>query len=615
MSNINKIKVSGQTYSIQDENATKTVELTQAQYDALSVKDPNTFYIITDATGGDLSNYYTKSEADDLLDTKLDVSAYTPTDLSNYYKKSETSGATQISTALASKANKSEIPSLDGYATETWVEGKGYLTEHQDISGKLDVSAFNTYSGSVNTQLNSKASESDLNALNDTVTAHTANTTVHVTASEKSAWNGKSDFSGNYNDLSNKPTIPSKTSDLTNDSDFATTGDVQTATNDMATKTWVGNQGYLTEHQSLSNYYTKSETSGATEISTALASKADTTTTYTKTETDNAITAVTSTKQDTLVSGTNIKTINNESILGSGNITIEGGGGKAINAGRGISVTTGETADTVSFNLPISAMTGTNIMYGGTNNSVSITGGSSNYNNFFGSGNTISVSGISSTSAISNIVLGDINSVNLRGSREAWQYSLIIGQRNSVSHSTYMGGASAYNIICGFNNTIEQSISDCVVIGSYNKPKKAYNTNIGQNLNTNNDLEFAHAKYNVSSSASTTFGNSGNTLFSVGNGSSDSARHNAFEIRQNGDIYIADTNDTSTTNYYQKPMIKLQDALGGTVDTEITSASTNPVTSAAIYNQFGGLKLVKLTQSEYDALSTKDSNTLYVIVN
>jgi hypothetical protein len=34
-----------------------------------------------------------------------------------------------------------------------------------------------------------------------------------------------------------------------------------------------------------------------------------------------------STKQDTLVSGTNIKTVNNESILGSGNITISGGGG------------------------------------------------------------------------------------------------------------------------------------------------------------------------------------------------------------------------------------------------------------------------------------------------
>lgn len=32
-------------------------------------------------------------------------------------------------------------------------------------------------------------------------------------------------------------------------------------------------------------------------------------------------------KQDTLVSGTNIKTVNNESILGSGNIVITGGGG------------------------------------------------------------------------------------------------------------------------------------------------------------------------------------------------------------------------------------------------------------------------------------------------
>ena len=35
-------------------------------------------------------------------------------------------------------------------------------------------------------------------------------------------------------------------------------------------------------------------------------------------------------KQDTLVSGTNIKTINNESILGSGNITIQGGSGSQV---------------------------------------------------------------------------------------------------------------------------------------------------------------------------------------------------------------------------------------------------------------------------------------------
>lgn len=43
-------------------------------------------------------------------------------------------------------------------------------------------------------------------------------------------------------------------------------------------------------------------------------------------------------KQDTLVSGTNIKTINNISLLGSGNIDIQGGGG-SYTAGTGIDIT------------------------------------------------------------------------------------------------------------------------------------------------------------------------------------------------------------------------------------------------------------------------------------
>lgn len=58
MANINKIRLSGQTYDIEDLNAPKSVELTQAQYNALvsgGTVDPNTFYIITDATAGDLT--------------------------------------------------------------------------------------------------------------------------------------------------------------------------------------------------------------------------------------------------------------------------------------------------------------------------------------------------------------------------------------------------------------------------------------------------------------------------------------------------------------------------------------------------------------------------------
>lgn len=70
MANINKISVSGTIYDIQDQHASKTVELTQSEYDGLAVKNPNTFYIITDAQGGDLSNYYTKGETDTLLGEK-----------------------------------------------------------------------------------------------------------------------------------------------------------------------------------------------------------------------------------------------------------------------------------------------------------------------------------------------------------------------------------------------------------------------------------------------------------------------------------------------------------------------------------------------------------------
>lgn len=70
MANINKISVAGTIYDLQDKNAAKTVELTQAEYDGLAVKEQNVFYIITDATAGDLSNYYTKQQTDTLLGEK-----------------------------------------------------------------------------------------------------------------------------------------------------------------------------------------------------------------------------------------------------------------------------------------------------------------------------------------------------------------------------------------------------------------------------------------------------------------------------------------------------------------------------------------------------------------
>ena len=69
MANISKIKISGTSYNLKDENACNVVELTQAEYDDLptTAKTSNSLFVITDATAGDLSNYYTKTETDNAI--------------------------------------------------------------------------------------------------------------------------------------------------------------------------------------------------------------------------------------------------------------------------------------------------------------------------------------------------------------------------------------------------------------------------------------------------------------------------------------------------------------------------------------------------------------------
>ena len=54
-------------------------------------------------------------------------------DVSNFATKSEIPDVSDFAT-------KSEIPSVAGLALEQWVSEQGYLTSHQDISGKADKS-------------------------------------------------------------------------------------------------------------------------------------------------------------------------------------------------------------------------------------------------------------------------------------------------------------------------------------------------------------------------------------------------------------------------------------------------------------------------------------------
>lgn len=310
----------------------------------------------------------------------------------------------------------------------------------------------------------------------------------------------------------------------------------------------------------LSNYYTKSQTSGATQIQTALDdissrvggveyfvnSDFPTYTAATDTALSNkvdnstytAYTASTSTalsgKQDTLSAGTNITIVDNV-------ISAEGGG-KAVSGGTNISITTGETADTINCTLPIKKIQG-----------------------------------------YDSVIIGD-------------------------SRNTVQGNG---NVAVGYQNSIIEKTGSytpdhCFVGGEYNN---VYSTD-----------ETAFGKYNISVQNTSVGGESGTTLFSVGNGTSNNARHNAFEIRKNGDIYL--TKDGQD--------VKLQDQLGGggipesaftayTASTDSRIAEDEEVTAAALNNlndKFGGLQLVKLTQQEYDALSPNyDSNTLYIVTD
>lgn len=163
--------------------------------------------LVNKANQSDLNNYYNKSQTDVLLGEKLDASAYTPTDLSNYYTKQETDSQINSSTVdmatktwvlnqnyitgvdLSNYALKEEIPDISGYATEQWVNDQGYLTQHQDLSDYALKSEIPDISG--------KQDISGMTAYTQTTafTAHTGNTTVHVTQTEKNTWNNKVDSS------------------------------------------------------------------------------------------------------------------------------------------------------------------------------------------------------------------------------------------------------------------------------------------------------------------------------------------------------------------------------------------------------------------------------------
>ena len=199
-----------------------------------------------------------------------------------------TTRITSIESSLGSKANASDIPTkVSQLENDSTYQTKANLdTALADYAKTSDVNSKNA--------LQDEAIQNNADAIG------TINQTL-ATKADTSA-------------------IPTKTSQLTNDSGFVTSTEVST---NYATKTELANKANTedvpTKTSQLENdstYQTKAN------LDTALESYAKTSDVNSKNALqDEAIQS----KQDKLVSGTNIKTINNQSLLGEGNISIEAG--------------------------------------------------------------------------------------------------------------------------------------------------------------------------------------------------------------------------------------------------------------------------------------------------
>ena len=562
------------------------------------------------------------AETKTVIDGKLDASAYTPTDLSNYYTKSETSGATEISNALSEKQDTliaGDNITISGNvisATQVqsdWNENNSGSTAY--IKNRTHYE-YEGYSELVNSTV----------VLNQNGPTHGGYTFSNVNITEgktykvvidedeyivtASTWRGGVGLN-----------IPSDASSPFTDtwSIYYTNGSWTISINNAIgeTKT-IKLYEVGTIVVPLENKYLGLPISGNTDNRNIIANY------FNSSISNNCYGCFAEGSNNTISGNSNYshaEGYNNTIISGSSYSHAEGNGNtisgnsyhshvegdnNTISSGSQYSHTEGGY-NTINDNSSYSHAEGlynvisdnsnhshaegqsnriSNYSYNSHAEGYDNTINGSQYSHVEGYNNTISDnSSYSHAEGQSNTISGNSNHSHVEGDNNIIsgpQYSHAEGQNNTIS------GYSSYSHAEGVNNTISSNSTCSHAEGSNNTISDNSGCSHVEGLKNevNNSYEHASGFYNISSKASTEFGNSGNTLFSVGNGSS-RQRHNAIEIRQSGDIYVTNTN--ASGEYYAKPMIKLQD-----------------------YTQF---KIVQLTQAQYDALSTKDNSTLYVIVN
>ena len=293
----------------------------------------------------DLTNYYTKQQIDDkgflttipsqyVTETELEAKGYLTSVPSQYVTENELAAKRYLTAVPSEYVTETELEErlkdvegdvdLTGYATEAWVEGQGYLNaaevdkKIQDaaIDG-VDLTDYYTkqqidnkgYLTSVPSEYVTEAELEDKGYL-------TSIPSQYVTETELENRLDELNLNVDPTDYYTKQQIDNKgfvTNAALVNKDYATRTELNEAVSNIDLSDYYTKTESDTKYQPKGNYLTSIPSEYVTETELSGKNYA------TKTEVEG--------KQNQLVSGTNIKTSNGESILGRGNIEITGGSG------------------------------------------------------------------------------------------------------------------------------------------------------------------------------------------------------------------------------------------------------------------------------------------------
>ena len=603
------------------------------------------------------SGYITSIPSEYITDSELTAKGYaTENYVTTAIDNAQLSGGSGETVDMTKYALKTDIPTKTSeltndsefiteipteYITETELNNKGYLTEHRSLENYAKIS-----------DLHSHSNKSVLD---------------NITSDKVTEWNNKSTFSGNYNDLTNKPTIPTVTNDLTNtlksNYDTAYTHSQSTHApsnaqkNSDITKTEIeakltGNitshthSQYLTEHQSLENYALKSEipTNYLTSIPSEYVTETELTAKGYITEhqdlSDYALKSEIPTDYITEIpseyvtdSELNNKGYATESYVDDAvanlselKINIVNGltfANAYINYNNGDYVSGGSAYACQEY-IPV--ISGATYEVSGVSNIVRIA--------YYDSSKTYMNQYVDNTPTFNFTPPSDVSyiRVHVDSNSNAWQNLSIESEMEdyirAYINNTTSGGSgnvdlSSYALKTDLHSHSNKTVLDTITSAMTTKWNQSipFNDTYVSDCNawlTNGYIKTGANQTSNLPSACTGSDRWGVLFFIAENVAQGTGTQMYFPIdgTYKGRIFTR-----SLTNMNQSPSVgewNLLSTFSGNYN-DLTNKPTIPsteglATEGYVNNMLSGLRLIQMTQSEYDTLEVKDSNTLYIII-